>query len=207
VPEARKVGGIEQYAENARVALRQQNPLLYGLMSGVLGKDAGKTYLEQIATGGIKSPLSALGYRELESPAMQAVREINRAKAPAGGYSIDNEEHYHLLKDFGDALKSGDPTFQTSVDKAIADGKMKPNELTRLYTSLQMTPLQIQAKKLSADEAMKVWEVSSPKEKEQLQVIMTLKILGSKKLTPTQQSEYLGKINEPRPKERFTIKQ
>lgn len=73
--ETRKLGGGKQYLENLRVGLKQANPFLYGVaqpaIEGVMqqaGVEPAQDRLgagEQTMSGLIKSPLSAVGYKEL----------------------------------------------------------------------------------------------------------------------------------------------
>lgn len=58
-----KEGGLKQYAENFRVTLKNQNPLLYGLVSPLVG-ETDDTYTQGLARGLLKAPMSAVGYAE-----------------------------------------------------------------------------------------------------------------------------------------------
>ena len=59
VPE----GGLHQYQENARVTLKNQNPLVYSLLAPLIGETE-DTYLGGIGQGFLKAPMSAAGYSE-----------------------------------------------------------------------------------------------------------------------------------------------
>jgi hypothetical protein len=82
-------GGGQQYLENARIALKQQNPLIYSgiAATGALSNDEGQSAAGGVGTAAIKTPLSAIGYKEVDTPAVEKMKELNRAKAPVGGYS------------------------------------------------------------------------------------------------------------------------
>jgi hypothetical protein len=81
--EARKFDGAKQFLENARVALKTQNPFLAGvfqhpvnaLMERVFGiplPTDDKTAVGQTVEGMLKAPLSAVGYREKEKEGKKA---------------------------------------------------------------------------------------------------------------------------------------
>lgn len=87
-------GGGRQYLENARVALKQQNPLIYAAgekATQALGLSKPDSEGEGQSVGGalVKTPLSAVGYKEVDTPAVGKMKELLRAKAPVGGYSPD----------------------------------------------------------------------------------------------------------------------
>lgn len=102
-------GGGQQYLENARVALKQQNPLIYSMLSAahLLSKDEGSTGAGGIGSAALKTPLSAIGYKEVDTPAVQKMRELNRAKAPVGGYTPEQIEKHQAkgpVDDFRPAM-------------------------------------------------------------------------------------------------------
>ncbi len=56
-------GGIKQIGENLRVTLKNQNPVIYGLIAPLVGETE-DTYGEGLAKGFLKTPLSSLGLKE-----------------------------------------------------------------------------------------------------------------------------------------------
>jgi hypothetical protein len=78
VAESRNVGGGKQYAENFRVALKQANPFIYGVLQrgieagmqklGVPPEPNSPRPLQQTLEGAFKAPLAAGGYKETRNP-------------------------------------------------------------------------------------------------------------------------------------------
>jgi hypothetical protein len=120
-------GGFSQLMENARVALKQQNPLIYSLLSapGILSKDEGQSAGGAVGSAAIKTPLSAIGYKEVDTPAVQKMRELNRAKAPVGGYSPEQIEKHKAKGEVTD--------FRPAMFKRLS--KDERDEVLKLATS------------------------------------------------------------------------
>lgn len=139
---ARNVGGgAAQIGENLRVTLKNQNPLLYGVLSPLLGEPE-ETWAESSAKGFLKSPLASIGYTEpagttASSQVYEAVRRfLERSKDPklqeqarklAGEERGQKEEsayaalRHHLRNDdTAAAVKEYDKLLKTHKPKDIA---------------------------------------------------------------------------------------
>lgn len=84
IAKQKKEGGLEQYKENFRVTLKNQNPLIYGLIAPLIG-ETDDTYMQGLGRGFLKAPVSALGVQEKPgSSAFSTKRERtkNREAAP-----------------------------------------------------------------------------------------------------------------------------
>lgn len=78
-------GGAAQYAENMRTALETQNPLLYSLISPLVGAPQGQegdSTLTRLRKGLTKGPASAFGVQDVQSPAMKDINEKIAAMMP-----------------------------------------------------------------------------------------------------------------------------
>jgi hypothetical protein len=75
-----KEGGLKQYGENLRVTLKNQNPLLYGILAPLVGETE-DTYTQGLAHGLLKAPMSAVGY--VEKPGDSAFK-AERSKKSSG---------------------------------------------------------------------------------------------------------------------------
>jgi hypothetical protein len=192
--QARKVGGAAQYLENARVALKQQNPLLYGLLSRVLGDDAANTYREKVMEGAFKSPLSALGYKEIQTPAMQTAHEIARGKYQAGGLTYEQAQRSRARREAIRDIATG----LTTARQAQREGRLVKGQATEARHLARMTPIMREIFGFSAEDAIEVWKKANESERKEIYRLVRDKIRGSQILTRQQKNELRQTIEATR---------
>lgn len=84
-----KEGGLKQYAENLRVTLKNQNPLIYGLIAPIIGETE-DTYKQGLAKGFLKAPMGSVGYKEVPSESAFSFEKTksSKGKKQRSGQSI-----------------------------------------------------------------------------------------------------------------------
>jgi hypothetical protein len=109
VAESRNVGGGKQYVENLRVALKQANPFIYGVLQR--GIEAGMANLDippepgsarplqQTLEGAFKAPLGAIGYKEPKNPTAM-------------------DDTFKYANDYREKLAQTDPKIRAEIDRA-----------------------------------------------------------------------------------------
>jgi hypothetical protein len=190
--EARKVQGAAQYLENARVALRQQNPLLYGIFSGHLGTDADKTVLEQIASGAFKTPLSAVGYKEFETPAIAMAKQLTDHSSRTPSQS----DRAALRADITKLQRTSPHLASERASEEFKGGNLTEQDLRILHqhTSKQ-TPLEGRIRGLDATAAMDVLRLATPEEKHAIADEVLGKIFNSRALNKADRKELLAEYD------------
>lgn len=157
--EARNMGGgIKQYAENARVALKNQNPQLYSLASPLIG-EGDKTFGQELAQGLMKSPASAVGYREVSTPALKMASDINRSKLPLAGSTDENRKTAQVKRDIFDgkitseqAVKEGKITF---VQARLIEHEKSLTKIQRAINGMDVETIKTKILPLATDEEKK----------------------------------------------------
>jgi hypothetical protein len=172
-------GGAKQYAENLRVTLKNQNPLIYALASPFFGGDpvdtAGKT-----AENALLSPLERpIGYSEMRSPAMQEAYRLRNMRSTFNPEVTEQSEREHKAIM---AIRKGDLTLR----EAVSQGEITQARSIALRKQLSMSPLQYAMTHLEAQEAMTVWDRADEKERTELRSMIAHKISISKTVTPEQ---------------------
>lgn len=181
--EARNMGGSGQYKENARVALKNQNRLLYELASPLIGTDeenAEKGYGSRIAEGLFKSPISAAGISDVQSPAMKLAQEIQRAK----GVFTKTPEQAKSRSVANDLLTRADngEDVDADIEKAVNDGVITERQVKNLTRNRALSPLAAKVKYMSLiPDAIRVWERASKKERQDISATVAKKIENAEK--------------------------
>jgi hypothetical protein len=121
--------------------------------------------------------------RELTMTAAQLrASELMQDTMPRGARTAEQAEHSKFISTLMRDMKEQDPEWQANLQAGLASGKIRPDELNRLFNSLPLTPFQYQVKKLSAEDGMKVWDLAKPDERDQIRTILIQKIWQSKTL-------------------------
>jgi hypothetical protein len=131
------------------------------------------------------------------SPAQIRAAELMRDRYPQGARSKDQAAHSRLISELMNDLKSHNPDLQAKLGEALSTGNLQPRDITRVTSAPTLTPMQYQVKKLSADDAMKVWDLANAPERDQLRTIILMKIIGSKSLKPDEISRYINVLTQP----------
>lgn len=172
-------GGAKQYAENFRVTLKNQNPLIYALASPFFGGDPVDTGGKTVENA-LLSPLERpVGYSEMRTPAMQEAYRLRNMRSAFTPEVTEQstKEHKAVM-----AIRRGELTLRD----AVSQGQITSPRSIALRKELSMSPLQYAMTHLEAEEAMTVWDRADAKERKELRPMIAQKISVSKTATPEQ---------------------
>jgi hypothetical protein len=195
VYSARQIGGYEQYLENLRVGLKQQQPLLYSAGGGALLEKAESMVKTKEYPKGIPAPseetksdieypswlkpiakpfetaaevvASSVGYKATVSPALKLSAQLG-IKLP---YTPQQDLRYAIRKDILKAHKEGDDNKARQIfEKGVKDGILVRADLTTLEGKMKEPDLLVQrVKKLKTpQDALEVYRVASPEEQDSI---------------------------------------
>jgi len=210
--EARKVEGLGQYAENFRIALKQLNPLLYGVVGpsveGAMEKIGGIPRPAEEAAQSVKmAPVSkAFG---LPKGAQRVEQAIVKPVAGAVGYSEMNTPAIQLANSFGEAVQfTPEQDIRFAYRKQIMDSMKKGdfNTAKELYSQGYKDGILTQADNASiargekyperisqkvqmlktADEAVRVFRSATAVEQNAILETVARKVMDSTTLRPEQ---------------------
>lgn len=138
---AKNVGGGAQYAENARVALENQNPLLYAVLSPALGPAEGQeddSLLTKMRKGLLKGPASAFGVQDLKSPALKYLDEKIGATMPQVTATGDRQT---ASKSIITKERAGQSAAE-DMRRAREEGVLSPADIQRLRKAGKLSALE-----------------------------------------------------------------
>jgi len=207
VYSARQIGGYEQYLENLRVGLKQQQPLLYSMGGGALIEKAESMIKTKDMPEGIPAPseetksdieypkwlkpfakpvetaaevvASSVGYKATVSPALKLSAQLG-IKLP---YTPQQDLRYAVRKEILKAVKEGDKQKAIQIfNKGIQDQILVPADQTTLSGKIKEPDLLVQrVKKLKTpQDALEVYRVASPEEQDSIVEEVAGKIQRSK---------------------------
>jgi hypothetical protein len=171
--EARKVGernSAKQIGENARVALKNQNPLLYSLFRPLFS-DTEESFGKDLAKDFLRAPGSSVGVRDVRSPAVQKAAELMSGHQQ----TIEQQEKSTTKRQAVKALHKGDAQ---PLKDAKKSGVLTQRDVQDVKDR-EKNPLRFMVKKLGAEDAVKVWELATPEERKAITHDINLKILNS----------------------------
>jgi hypothetical protein len=131
------------------------------------------------------------------TPAQIRATELMREQLPQGARTQEQADHSKLVATLLRDMKEQDPQWQDNFAKSLSSGAIRPADISKIFSSLPLNPFQYQVKKLSAQDAMKVWDLSNDTEREQIRAIILLKLGNSKAVTPEQRALYYRVITQP----------
>lgn len=180
--EARKVNeGESQYVENARVTLKNQNPMLYSPLRSIFG-DTDEGVGKDIAKDWLKSPATAIGLRDVKTPALMEAQKL----AATGDQTTKESASRSLVKrDLARKLRSSNFSNEALGEETrlISEGKLDKASGSIAEKKASMSPLQfIVHQYLSPQDAIKVYRLASKDEQEVLREEVYTKINRSRTL-------------------------
>lgn len=177
--EARNMSGVgNQTLENARVALKNQNPLLYSVGSFLYGtpeEKAEASYGTRILGAAIKSPASAVGVQNLSSPAMKLALEIRRAK---GTYTTtpDQAKSRAKARELTDRANNGEDV-DDEIQKAVDAGEISERQVANMNRNKNLSPLARVVKYMPLiPDAVRVYQRAGKRERQELDKVLAKKI-------------------------------
>ncbi|HYG34296.1 MAG TPA: hypothetical protein VEC99_05905, partial [Clostridia bacterium] len=127
------------------------------------------------------------------TPAETVAADIIKASLPVGARTKEQWDHSLLLKTIVQDIKKN-PPLGVKLDEAIKAGQLRPGDEQRIVSMLTLKPLQYQVQKMSPEDAMRVWRLANPAERQLLQQQIMSKVANSKKLDPTMMKAYLEEL-------------
>lgn len=119
------------------------------------------------------------------------------AKLPRGAMDRDKWNAAQDVKKVVGELRTNDPASAKDLSEALGKGEIDPARIMSVIMKSQLSPLQFQVRSMSAQDAMKVWDIANTQEREQLRAIILMKLVGSKTLNAEDRSRYLGVVIQP----------
>ena len=174
---ARNVGGgIAQYLEQGRVALQNQNPLVYSLLAPAVG-DTSQSYGKGVGDAAWKAPASALGIQQLRSPAQLLAYDRLRALRPVGGLTTAQADRGQLRNEIIDLFPTDPEAARQKFSAALTAGKLTSQDAKTIGEELAggSSPLLRAAKRLQAQDPaslQEVYQIASPDEQKLLHPMM-----------------------------------
>jgi hypothetical protein len=184
-------GGIAQYGENARVALKNQNPTLYSLIAPALGGDPEDSQGDLAKAGFLKAPTAAIGYKEqtIRTPAEDIAHDAIQSSF-GGAPTAAMVKRGKVRSDVIRKLRDNDPEAYSAIRAALGTGDLTKKDLKPLRTMARLSPLQVQVKMLPMEKALPVWEAANPQERQKILPILLKKIRRARDLSPADKVEY-----------------
>lgn len=193
--EARNMGSpvsVSQKAENARVALKNQNRPLYGLIRPLVN-DTEEGYFKDLLGDLGKAPQSAVGSRKAASPALDEARLLSITGTPV---TPESAEKMKLKRKLVKDMVAGD---DASTQKALDEGKITKRDATELENKVGTDPLTFivhQHQHLSADQAMRVWRLATKEERAELFQIVADKVNRDQKSSEEKVQAWADELNK-----------
>jgi hypothetical protein len=213
--DARKIEGFGQYLENFRIALKQLNPLLYGIAGrgveygmkelagipepseereskeniGLISKATGAPKLFGEVEGAIEKPvLGAVGYKESPSEAIKLANSFGEAVQ----FTPEQDQRFTYRRKIKEALSKGDRNSAIDLyQQGFNDGILTEADKKSIGRYIKYPDKAVQKFQMlkTADEAVRVWRVATAKEQDAVADIVAKKIQGSTTLKPDQRQK------------------
>jgi hypothetical protein len=187
--EARNMGdGLAQIGENYRAALKDLNPFLYSVGTAVplvnryiepIGEDAEKNFGIRLLEG-IGGPVAtALGYREVKSPASKLMTQIQQAQATytATPENVTARENARAI--LKEAKEQGlTPEIEDKIKNAVQNGVLEITQVSRLRENATYKPIAVRLKYMNSNvpDLIRVWERMTPEEQRDSRQVMLDKL-------------------------------
>lgn len=126
------------------------------------------------------------------SPAQALAAELMGNMLPRGARTQEAAEHSKLVAELVRDMKEADPGWTDNLGGiGLQGGKLTSRDFDTALKRLPLNPFQFQIKRLSAEDAMKVWDLANPQERAQILPYLTVKIWNdANKLTIDQKRHF-----------------
>jgi hypothetical protein len=191
-------GGGAQYAENVRTALEAQNPLLYALISPVVGAPAGQeddSLFTRIRKGVTKGPASAFGVQDVQTPAMQLLADKLKAKMAQLGPTAAAAERSATMRELASKMRSGQSA-EEDMSGAVEEGILRPSDMRAIRKASRLELIEIGLKKLGIEDALDVYERMTPEEKGNAYRVLRAKRHLLSGLPKSEQADMRARFNQ-----------
>jgi hypothetical protein len=134
------------------------------------------------------------------TPAQELASELMAAAMPQQAMTRADFAKKKTLKDIVAMIKNGaSADAMPELAGAIQRGDLNAASLHVMLEKLRMTPLQFQVHMMTAEAALRVWQVANPDERAMLWPLLHSKLTNSKTMTPQQKGAARIMLNNGRP--------
>jgi hypothetical protein len=181
-------GFMQQALSLAKHAGKQMVP--FGIREAMQLKKEGQ---------GAKSLLPLIGVIKARkditnSEAELKVSEINREKTPIGGRTQAAADRLDLVRDFSQRLRTGDDSVRGEMRTAYASGLITESDIDSIKDRVRHKGISGAMQHMDLHDAMKVWEVATPKERKEIGPLMFNRLRSSKSLTRDERVAILKRL-------------
>ncbi len=146
-------------------------PLPFSVQSAQKMKEKNEPLTKQAS--GLVGFTRAPGYIA-QSKAEEAAGEFIRSHIPEGARTQEQFERSQLKAEFKKRYRDGEPVLKEAIAK-VREGKLTRADVDDIRRAKHFTPLQEMVKRLTVEEALKVWDVAAPDEKKELKRVLLQK--------------------------------
>ena len=192
--ETRAYDGGKQYLENARSALKHLNSLGYAIGKPAIGgamNAAGMTMPVEDASGKgilgygkdvlstlVKTPASAVGYKETSSPALSLARKLQREHMPALPPDEAKQAQFMEKRGIYDQLRNKD---QSGLAEGLKNGSIAPSQVKDILSRANAHPLVNAAHGLPLEQVQRIAALADEKEQAVLAPLIAHKTVNAAK--------------------------
>lgn len=110
-----------------------------------------------------------------QTPAERLAHELTRARLPQGSKTAEEFERSQLAQHLTGLARRDQSQARSEIATALQERKINRLQAAHIMHNARLTPIQAAFKRLSYDEALKVFEIADDKEKAQLKIMMNAK--------------------------------
>jgi DNA repair protein RadC len=130
------------------------------------------------------------------TPAQLRAAQLMYDSLPRGARTPEKAEQSRLIAELMRDMKNQDPKWRDRLNTGLLSGQIQQAQAAGLFKSLPLSPWQYQVKKLGVQDAMKVWDLANPAEREQIRAIILMKIDKAKSVSPQEKSRFLHVVTD-----------
>lgn len=137
--------------------------------------------------------------RELTmTPAEAKSAEIIQNSFEVGGRTKEQFERSQLAKQIIREMGQNPMAGQEHLVQAMSGGQISPDRARAIASAATLTPLQWQVKKMTADDAMRVWDLANADERAQIGTLIYFKIVNAKSIDLPKKQHYMQQLQKPK---------
>lgn len=120
------------------------------------------------------------------TPAQLQAAELMRERLPAGARTQDQAAHGEMMKTLMQDLRENG----SLPDLQPLGSQLRPGDVRLAQKRAAISPFEYQVEKLGVDDAMKVWDLASPRERAQLKAILSKKLQRAQTVPGDRRARY-----------------
>jgi hypothetical protein len=132
------------------------------------------------------------------TPAESLSAEITQNNLPRGARTVDQFNHSQMVSQIVRDIRSNPATGVSNYISATQSGQIRPADDKHIISLLTMKPLEYQVSRMSATDAMRVWDLANSQEGEMLHDRIVNKVSNSKTLSAENKTNYLHVLQAPK---------